>query len=70
LVSKAHLPEEGQGAELARAHPATRRYKRGDISGAACPERGMVAGLVLTDVYTEAMILHPEEIARAAVSGI
>ena len=46
-------------------HAAT----NGAISLEPPARSGAAAGLVLPDVYIQAMILHPEEIARAAVSG-
>ena len=49
--------------------PRDTRYKWSYIFGAACPERGAAAGLVLPYVDAQAMNLHLEEIARAVAPG-
>lgn len=49
--------------------PRDTRYKWSYIFGAACPERGVAAGLVLPYVDTEAMNRHLEEIAKAVAPG-
>lgn len=45
------------------------RYKWAYIFGAACPERGVGAGLVLPFADTEAMNLHLAEIAGMVAPG-
>jgi len=49
--------------------PRDTRYKWSYIFGAACPARGIAAGLVLPYVNSEAMGLHLAEIAKAVTSG-
>jgi putative transposase len=49
--------------------PRDTRYKWSYIFGAACPGRGVAAGLVLPYVDTEAMNLHLREISRAVAPG-
>ena len=49
--------------------PRDTRYKWSYIFGAACPERGTAAGLVLPYVGTEAMNLHLVEIAKTVAQG-
>ena len=45
------------------------RYEWAYLFGAACPGRGVAAGLVLPHVNTEAMNLHLAEIAAAVAPG-
>ena len=45
------------------------RYEWAYLFGAACPGRGVAAGLVLPHVNTEAMNLHLAEIASAVAPG-
>ena len=49
--------------------PRDTRYEWSYIFGAACPERGIAAGLVLPYVNAEAMGLHLEEISKAVTHG-
>lgn len=49
--------------------PRDTRYKWSYIFGAACPVRGVAAGLVLPYVDAEAMNLHLSEIAKAVAPG-
>ena len=48
--------------------PRDTRYKWSYVFGAACPERGSAAGLILPCVNTEAMNLHLAEIARTVAT--
>ena len=49
--------------------PRDTRYKWSYIFGAACPARGMAAGLILPRVDAEAMSLHLQEIAKTVATG-
>ena len=49
--------------------PRDTRYQWSYIFGAACPERGVAAGLVLPYVNTEAMNLHLAEISKTVATG-
>ena len=49
--------------------PRDTRYEWSYIFGAACPERGVAAGLVLPYVNTEAMELHLVEISKVVAYG-
>ena len=49
--------------------PRDTRYEWSYIFGAACPGRGIAAGLILPYVNTEAMELHLAEISKAVATG-
>ena len=49
--------------------PRDQRYDWAYIFGAACPARGVGAGLVLPEANTEAMNLHLAEISRHVAPG-
>lgn len=49
--------------------PRDTRYKWSYIFGAACPTRGIAAGLILPYVNSEAMGLHLAEIAKVVTPG-
>ena len=49
--------------------PRDTRYKWSYIFGAACPARGIAAGLILPYVNAEAMGLHLAEIANSVAHG-
>ena len=49
--------------------PRDRRYDWAYLFGAACPQRGVAAGLVMPTANAEAMSLHLEEISRKVAPG-
>ena len=49
--------------------PCDTRYTWSYIFGAACPSRGVAAGLILPYINTEAMGLHLNEISKAIAPG-
>lgn len=49
--------------------PRDTRYKWSYIFGAACPARGIAAGLILPCVNAEAMGLHLQEISKTVATG-